>query len=237
MPEDDPRPPVSDEEASRPNDDESKARLVEAQLQQAMVGYHTVRAENEALRAQMIELQEKYRTSTLDIGASLARQKRAAARELQLERETIYGRYIEILDNFDRAFDTGEARAASHSLMEGFILVRNQVVQVLRDGGFDRIRTLGLPYDPNTSEAMEMEDVSDPAQDGMVIREMVRGYRLNEHVVRAAQVVVGRYAESASEEIDSGETLRIPDPDDPGEGPDEDGPQAGAVDAPKDQKS
>jgi molecular chaperone GrpE len=187
---------------------ETRARLAEAKLEQAMAGYHALRAENEALRAQMGELHEKHRTAAQDIGASLARQKRAAARELQTERETIYARYIEILDNFDRAFDTSEARAASHSLMEGFILVRNQVVQVLKDGGFDRVRTLGLPYDPNTSEAIQVEDVDDPAQDGLVIRELVRGYRLDEHIVRAARVVVGRCVNPPKEE--SGETVRIP---------------------------
>lgn len=187
---------------------ETRARLAEAKLEQAMAGYHALRAENEALRAQIGDLHEKQRSATQDIGASLARQKRAAARELQNERETIYARYIEILDNFDRAFDTLEARAASHSLMEGFILVRNQVVQVLKDGGFDRVRTLGLPYDPNTSEAIQVEDVEDPAQDGLVIRELVRGYRLDEHIVRAARVVVGRCVNPPKE--DSGETLRIP---------------------------
>ena len=194
-----------------PEEGETRSRLAEAQLEQAMDGYHLVRAENEALRAQIIDLHEKQRTATQDIGASLERQKRAAARELQTEREGIYGRYIEILDNFDRAFDTMEARAASHSLMEGFILVRNQVVQVLRDGGFDRVRTLGLPYDPNTSEAIEVEEVLDPAQDGVVVRELVRGYRLDEHVVRAARVVVGRYVARPE---DSSETLRIPEDDD-----------------------
>jgi molecular chaperone GrpE len=185
---------------------ETRSRLAEARLEEAMDGYHTMRAENEALRAQILELHEKQRTASQDIGASLERQKRAAARELQSERETIYTRYIEILDNFDRAFDTLEARAASHSLMEGFILVRNQVVQVLRDGGFDRVRTLGLPYDPNTSEAIEVEEVEDPTQDGMVIRELVRGYRLDEHVVRAARVVVGRCRPAKA----SAKTLRIP---------------------------
>jgi molecular chaperone GrpE len=185
---------------------ETRSRLAEARLEEAMDGYHSIRAENEALRAQILELHEKQRSANQDIGASLERQKRAAARELQSERETIYTRYIEILDNFDRAFDTLEARAASHSLMEGFILVRNQVVQVLRDGGFDRVRTLGLPYDPNTSEAIEVEDVDDPAQDGMVIRELVRGYRLDEHVVRAARVVVGRCRTAKG----SARTLRIP---------------------------
>jgi molecular chaperone GrpE len=207
---DDDRPvtPVSPGSTSSDEGD-TRSRLVEAKLEQAMDGYHTMRAENEALRAQILDLHEKQRTSTQDIGASLERQKRAAARELQSERETIYTRYIEILDNFDRAFDTPEARAASHSLMEGFILVRNQVVQVLRDGGFDRVRTLGLPYDPNTSEAIELEEVADPAEDGLVIRELVRGYRLDEHVVRAARVVVGRYVARAPE--DSSETLRFPE--------------------------
>ena len=210
MADEDPPGPSPDQEISAPPEEsETRTRLAEAQLEQAMDGYHTLRAENEALRAQIVELHEKQRMVSQDLGASLERQKRAVARELKSERETIYARYIEILDNFDRAFDTGEARAASHSLMEGFILVRNQVVQVLRDGGFDRVRTLGLPYDPNTSEAIELEEVEDPAQDGMVIRELVRGYRLDEHIVRAARVVVGRY--SGPPKDDSGETLRVPE--------------------------
>ncbi len=223
----DPPVPQRDQEGSvRAEESETRTRLAEAQLEQAMDGYHTLRAENEALRAQIVELHEKQRSVSQDLGASLERQKRAVARELKSERETIYARYIEILDNFDRAFDTGEARAASHSLMEGFILVRNQVVQVLRDGGFDRVRTLGLPYDPNTSEAIEVEEVEDPAQDGMVIRELVRGYRLDEHIVRAARVVVGRYSGPPPKE-DSGETLRVAD---------ESGEDQGTVNAPENEQ-
>lgn len=189
---------------------DTRNRLAEARLEEAMGGYRLLQAENEALRAQVADLLERQRTASQDLGASLERQKRAVARELKTERETIYTRYIEILDNFDRAFDTMEARAASHSLMEGFILVRNQVVQVLRDGGFDRVRTLGLPYDPNTSEAIELEPVDEPAQDGMVVRELLRGYRLDEQVVRAARVVVGQYTPKAPPE-DSGETVRFED--------------------------
>jgi molecular chaperone GrpE len=227
MSEDDPISKAPESGAPPALDDAgSRARLAEAKLEQAMEAYHGLRSQNEVLRGQILELQEKQRSTTQDIGASLARHKRAAARQMQTERETIYGRYIEILDNFDRAFDTAEARAASHSLMEGFILVRNQVVQVLRDGGFDRVPTLGLPYDPNTSEAIQMEDVEDPAQDGIVIRELVRGYRIDEHIVRAARVVVGRY--NGPTKVDSGEVLRIPE---------EKSEEARPVDAPKDDES
>ena len=227
MSDDDPLNPAKGEDASPSlEESENRSRLAEARLDEAMGDYHALRAENEALRAQTVEFQEKQRTASQDIAASLERQKKAAGRELQSERETIYARFIEILDNFDRAFDATEARAASHSLMEGFILVRNQVVQVLRDGGFDRVRTLGLPYDPNTSEAIEVQDVEDPAQDGMVIRELVRGYRLNDHIVRAARVVVGRCANPSLSA--SGETLLVPE--DHGEEP-------GTIDPPKDEKA
>jgi hypothetical protein len=57
---------------------------------------------------------------------------------------------------------------------------------------------------------MEMEPVDDPAQDGIVIREHLRGYRLDDQVVRAARVVVGRYTPKAPPE-DSGETVRFED--------------------------
>ncbi len=227
MAEDDPLNPAEGEkEPLSPEEGDNRSRLAEARLEKAMVGYHALQRENEALLGQIAELQLKQRAATLDIGASLERQRRAAARELKSERETIYTRYIEILDNFDRAFDTSEARGASHSLMEGFILVRNQVVQVLRDGGFDRVRTLGLPYDPNTSEAIEVEDVEDPTQDGMVIRELVRGYRLDEHIVRAARVVVGRCLNPPPP--DSGEALL---------GPEEQSEETRAVDAQKDEEN
>jgi hypothetical protein len=59
----------------------------------------------------------------------------------------------------------------------------------------------------------------------MVIRELVRGYRLDEHVVRAARVVVGRYTAPPKE--DSGETLRIEE---------EGGDEGGTVADPKEEQ-
>jgi molecular chaperone GrpE len=232
---DDPPGPGTPDSSPSAEELATKLRLTEAKLEQAMAAYHALRAENEDMRGRLLEVQQAYQSTTQDIGATIERQKRLAARELRSERETIYTRYIEILDNFDRAFDTAEARAASHSLMEGFILVRNQVVQVLRDGGFDRVRTLGLPYDPNTSEAIQMEEVDDPAQDGMVIRELVRGYRLDAHIVRAARVVVGRH--TAPMGAETSETLRFSEEPPEQAGPEEtESEQAGPEETPDEHK-
>lgn len=190
---------------------ESKARLAEERLESAMEGYRQLRHEAHELRAQLQGAQAEVEKST-------ERLKKQIDRERHREREAFFRQFIEVLDNFDRAFDTPEARAASPSLMEGFILVRNQLVSVLRERGMERVRTLGLAFDPTNSEAVEMEEVTDSSQDGLVVREIERGYQLEGRVMRVARVVVGRYPgtaairrqanEGASDQ--SGEIIPIP---------------------------
>ena len=184
---------------------ESRARLAQERLESAMEGYR-------ALRDQTADLQEQLRGAQAEVEKNAERLKKQFDRERQRDREAFYRKYLEILDNFDRAFDTPDARAASPSLMEGFILVRNQLLAVIRERGLERIRTLGLPYDPATSEAVQVEDVTEPKRDGLVIRELVRGYQFEGRVMRAAQVVVGRYAGPPVDRTDqSGEFVRLDD--------------------------
>jgi molecular chaperone GrpE (heat shock protein) len=184
---------------------ESKARLAEERLESAMEGYR-------ALRDQTADLQEQLRGAQAEVEKNAERLKKQYDRERQRDREAFYRKYLEILDNFDRAFDTPDARAASPSLMEGFILVRNQLLAIIRERGLERIRTLGLAYDPATSEAVQVEDVTEPKRDGLVIRELVRGYQFEGRVMRAAQVVVGRYVGAPIERTDqSGEFVPLDD--------------------------
>ena len=56
---------------------------------------------------------------------------------------------------------------------------------------------LGLPYDPHVSEVVATTPVTDPDQHHVVIKEMLRGYRISGRVARASQVVVGEYAAAA----------------------------------------
>ncbi len=54
------------------------------------------------------------------------------------------------------------------------------------------IETLGQPFDPETQEAVEVVSVEDPAQDGVVLKELAKGYMLHERLVRPAKVAVGK---------------------------------------------
>jgi molecular chaperone GrpE len=165
---------------------ERRARLAEDRLAEVLAAYRQVKAENEGFRERV--------TRDLD---------------LQFERrhETLLLKFIDILDNLDRALEAAEQTYAGNPLIDGLILVRTQLLQTLQQEGLERIPVLGLPFNPAFSEAVGTRTVSDPDQDHFVVREMLRGYRLHGRVARASRVVVGQYREGGRKARESTEDL------------------------------
>jgi molecular chaperone GrpE len=149
-----------------------RARLAEDRLAEVLTAYRTLRTENEGYRERI--------TKNLD-------------RRYDQRRERLLLKFIDILDNLDRALDAAEQSYAGEPLIEGLILVRTQLLQTLKDEGLERIPVIGLPYDPNFSEAVEMRAVEDPDHHNLVVKELLRGYRLNGRIARASRVAVGQF--------------------------------------------
>lgn len=151
---------------------ERRARLAEDRLAAVLAGYRQIKADNAAHRER--------------VGRTLEQQ-------FQRRRERLLVKFIEILDNLDRALEAAERTTAAEPLLEGLILVRCQLLRVLSDEGLERIPTLGLPFDPQVAEAVGTRPVTDPDHHHLVVREELRGYRLKGRVVRASRVHVGVY--------------------------------------------
>jgi molecular chaperone GrpE len=157
---------------------QQRARLAEDRLAEVLGAYRKLKSENEGYRDRI--------TRNLE-------------RRFDQRRERLLLRFIEILDNLDRALEAAEVSYAGNPLIEGLILVRTQLLQTLQEEGLERIPVVGLAYDPGVSEAVETRPVDDPDQHHVVLRDLQRGYRLNGRVVRASKVVVGDYkAEGAT---------------------------------------
>jgi molecular chaperone GrpE len=153
---------------------ERRARLAEDRLAEVLAAYRQFKADNDGFRERV----------TRDL-----------ERRFDQRREKLLLRFIDILDNLDRALEAAEQTFAGNPLIEGLILVRTQLLQTLQQEGLERIPVLGLAFNPAFSEAVGTKVVTDRDQDHVVIREELRGYRLNGRVVRASRVVVGQYAE------------------------------------------
>ena len=155
---------------------DERARLAEARLAEVVEAYRKLKTDNEGFRD---------------------RTTRNLERRFDQRRESLLLKFIDILDNMDRALEAAQTAYADQSLLEGLILVRTQLLQTLQDEGLERIPVLGLPFDPHVSEAVATEPVEDADQGGIVLKELMRGYRLNGRVARASRVVLAEYRSAA----------------------------------------
>jgi molecular chaperone GrpE len=100
---------------------------------------------------------------------------------------------IPALDNFDMALAAaGSAADASiESLKTGVSMIHSQLKGAMIEAGLEEIDATNRAFDPNIHEAVAQED-STEVPEGHVIRQLRKGYRLRERLIRPATVVVAR---------------------------------------------
>lgn len=90
------------------------------------------------------------------------------------------------LDNLDRAL---EAADQDDPLLQGVRLVRTELAAALGRCGIESFAPVGEVFDPAQHEAMAQQPVED-AESGTVAEVYQLGYRLGEHIIRPARVLV-----------------------------------------------
>ncbi len=195
-------PPDLSGQSSATDETEGLRKQVEtkdAQLAQVMTAYRGLKKETERLRKR-IETRQK--------------------RRFEQSKNDFIGNFVEVLDNLDRAIDSIENNFDSDSVLEGIILVRSRLVQLLREEGLEKIFVGGQSFDPTHSEAAGIEPVDDASQDNVVLKELQRGYMLKGALLRPARVIVGRYShagEVSAEKVSGGAGEPAKGPPEPGE--------------------
>ena len=144
--------------------------------------------------------------------------KKRSARERQeaqsYARQSLMEELLPVIDNFEmalQAVNTADT-VSIDSLKMGVEMIATQLKRVIQDNGLEEIIAEGKPFDHNLHEAVSTE-VSD-LPEGQVIRQLRKGYKLKDRLIRAASVVVSGKAESApaagETKVDSDETPTEP---------------------------
>jgi len=116
-----------------------------------------------------------------------SRQLEAGARA-DAERELLVD-FIGILDGFEIGLGNARTQRVPSGFIEGFELVRDQIEDVLRRNGVERVTSVGRPLDPSVHECVGREPSGRYSED-VIIRELRAGYMRNDRLLRPAQVVV-----------------------------------------------
>jgi len=102
--------------------------------------------------------------------------------------ERLVKELLPVLDDLGRALEAAEQHEEA-KLEDGVRLVHRQLSDVLAKEGLTEIETDGA-FDPHVHEAL-LAQPSD-AEPGTVIEVLQKGYRLGDHVLRPARVIIAQ---------------------------------------------
>lgn len=98
-------------------------------------------------------------------------------------------RLLPVLDDFERALENVPQEIAGNSWLEGIVLVQRKLMGILENFNVMPIDAVGQPFDPNFHEALSQE-ASDDFESGHVTRELQKGYKIGDRVLRPSLVYV-----------------------------------------------
>lgn len=102
--------------------------------------------------------------------------------------ESLFLEMLPVIDHFEMGLKSAKDHQTDDSVTDGFQMVYNQLLDVLKKFNVTPIDAIGETFDPHRHEALTHMPSDKPAE--TVVEQVRRGYMLGEKLLRAAQVVV-----------------------------------------------
>jgi molecular chaperone GrpE len=136
---------------------------------------------------------DRFRDLALRSQADFENYKKRCAREkeeaIKYANNSLLQRLVAIIDNFELGLAAAKEQGQQSPIYSGMVLVQKQLNDLLAENGLQPIEAEGKPFDPNLHEAIAHEP-SDQVPEETVLRQVRRGYRIKDRLLRPAKVVV-----------------------------------------------
>src|ERR1700733_5653255 len=137
----------------------------------------------------------KYKDVALRSVADLDNYRKRMAREkddaIRYANASFLERLIPILDNFELGIQAAKTGGGQSAGQDGRMIALKQLQDFLASCGVETVDATGQHFDPNVHEAIAQEQNAEIAE-GFVIRQLRKGYRLKDRLIRPANVVVSK---------------------------------------------
>lgn len=190
----------------RTNEEELEATAGEAQPDQARAEeeladdaerrLQEMSAELEETRKLSEETRDKHLRALAELDNFRKRSRVEVQEAARRATEDVIVSVLAVVDNLERAIDSANDSSDSDALLEGVKLTLKQCHEALAKFGVEPIEAVGCEFDPGVHEAVMQIPASDD-DDGKVVGEVQKGYKMGDRVIRAAMVQVGKATEEA----------------------------------------
>jgi molecular chaperone GrpE len=152
-----------------------------------------LQADISAARAEVAEWQDRFLRKAAEFENYRKRAEKEKMDSMALAKSTVLVEFLPVADACERALRIlGEDQSAPANLQqfqEGVELLYRQVLDALSRIGVVPIKTEGQKFDPHLHEALSREEAQD-SEEGVILKELRRGYTYRDKLLRPAQVVV-----------------------------------------------
>ncbi len=148
-----------------------------------------------ALQAEL----DRFRELAMRAQADFENFRKRAAREkeeaVKYANAAFLDRLIPVIDNFELGLTAARQDTGAKAILAGMEMVERQLQDFLRESGVEEIdATTGAVFDPNLHEAVGHE-VCAEVEEGGVVRQLRKGFKLRDRLVRPSMVVVSKGGE------------------------------------------
>jgi molecular chaperone GrpE len=143
---------------------------------------------------------DRFRDLALRTQADFDNYRKRAAREredaVRYANVSLLERLIPILDNFELGLEAARADSRGSAILSGMEMVLRQLQDFLAAQGVEVIDATGQPFDPHLHEAIAQEE-SNEVPEGHAVRQLRKGYKLKDRLIRPANVTVSKGSQAA----------------------------------------
>lgn len=146
--------------------------------------------EKKELEAEVAKWKNEYLRKMADFENYRKRMIKEKKDAIDYANETLLVDLIAVLDDFDRAIEAVEkySNDSTKAFMEGFNMIRKQLYSTLQSKySLLYYPSVGEKFDPNIHDAKASRE-DEGAKDETVEKELIKGYKLHDRVIRVAQV-------------------------------------------------
>jgi molecular chaperone GrpE len=160
----------------------------------------------EALQKELEEQKDKYIRLMAEFDNYKRRTGKEYERLIELANERLMSDIIEVRESFDRAINMAGENHDLPAFLEGMKLIFNKLEDSLKKNGLSVFTEVGDEFDAEIHDAM-MKTPHDEIQEDHITEIYEKGYKLKNHVIKHAKVIVsaGKASDAVKENAENEE--------------------------------
>ncbi len=172
--------------------EKKEAKALQKELDKLKIKYEKIEAEN-------TDLLEKLQRVSADYANYQKRAPKQITESIAYEKETIVKSILPVMDNFEHTLSHAGTAENVEAVTKGVQIIYDQMLDIMKSLNVEQIVALGEKFDPASHQAM-MQRPEPDKEDGIILEEFQKGYRLNDRVIRPSRVIVNKLPAEPSED-------------------------------------